>query len=135
MGPTVITPPDCRSEANVERAPPLNRTIFPATKLVSTVETRTSPRPSTTTQYVPDYTLGTLTVSVAPPEYVILRKLEYYREGGSEKHVRDFRAMLALWPVPLDRAALAGWLERLDLHDMRVGTARVSLRFSRHAGR
>ena len=26
---------------------------------------------------------------VAPPEYVILRKLEYYREGGSEKHLRD----------------------------------------------
>jgi hypothetical protein len=23
---------------------------------------------------------------VAPPEYVIVRKLEYYREGGSEKH-------------------------------------------------
>jgi hypothetical protein len=31
---------------------------------------------------------------VAPPEYVILRKLEYYREGGSEKHLRDIRSML-----------------------------------------
>lgn len=59
--------------------------------------------------------VGTLTVSVAPPEYVILRKLEYYREGGSEKHVRDIRAMLALSPVPLDRAALAEWLGRLGL--------------------
>jgi len=26
---------------------------------------------------------------LAPPEYVILRKLEYYREGGSEKHLKD----------------------------------------------
>jgi hypothetical protein len=31
---------------------------------------------------------------VAPPEYVILRKLEYYREGGSEKHLRDIRSIL-----------------------------------------
>ncbi len=33
-------------------------------------------------------------IVVAPPEYVILRKLEFYREGGSEKHLRDIRAML-----------------------------------------
>ncbi len=31
---------------------------------------------------------------LAPPEYVIVRKLEFWREGGSEKHVRDVRAML-----------------------------------------
>lgn len=30
----------------------------------------------------------------APPEYVILRKLEFYREGMSTKHVEDIRAML-----------------------------------------
>src|SRR5262245_30468885 len=27
-------------------------------------------------------------MTVAPPEYVIIRKLEYFREGGSEKHLR-----------------------------------------------
>jgi hypothetical protein len=32
---------------------------------------------------------------VAPPEYVIIRKLEYFREGHSDKHVRDIRFMLA----------------------------------------
>lgn len=32
----------------------------------------------------------------APPEYVILRKLEYYREGGSEKHLRDIEGILAV---------------------------------------
>lgn len=31
---------------------------------------------------------------LAPPEYVILRKLEYYREGGSEKHLRDIVSMV-----------------------------------------
>lgn len=31
---------------------------------------------------------------LAPPEYVIIRKLEYFREGGSEKHLVDIRKML-----------------------------------------
>jgi hypothetical protein len=49
------------------------------------------------------------TLPVAPPEYVILRKLEFFREGGSEKHVRDIRSMLAAG-VDLDERAE---LERL----------------------
>ena len=32
---------------------------------------------------------------MAPPEYVIVRKLEYHREGGSDKHLRDIASMLA----------------------------------------
>jgi len=32
---------------------------------------------------------------LAPVEYVILRKLEYCREGGSEKHLRDISGILA----------------------------------------
>jgi len=34
-------------------------------------------------------------VSFAPPEYVMIRKLEFFREGGSEKHLRDIAAMLS----------------------------------------
>ena len=34
-------------------------------------------------------------VSFAPPEYVIVRKLEFFREGGSEKHLRDIGRMAA----------------------------------------
>ncbi len=37
-------------------------------------------------------------IVMAPPEYVILRKLEFFREGGSEKHLRDIRSMLATSP-------------------------------------
>jgi hypothetical protein len=33
---------------------------------------------------------------VAPPEYVILRKLEFFREGGSEKHLNDITSMIEL---------------------------------------
>ena len=52
---------------------------------------------------------------LAPPEYVILRKLEYHRKGGSEKHLRDIRAMLAVSGELLDRAALQEWITRLNL--------------------
>ena len=45
-------------------------------------------------------------VVVAPPEYVILRKLEYFREGGSEKHLRDIRSMLDTSWDAIDRAVL-----------------------------
>ncbi len=52
---------------------------------------------------------------VAPPEYVILRKLEYFREGGSEKHVHDIRGMLAASGDALDDQALTVWVQRLAL--------------------
>ena len=35
---------------------------------------------------------------LAPVEYVILRKLEYYREGQSEKHLRDIAGILSISP-------------------------------------
>jgi hypothetical protein len=54
---------------------------------------------------------------LAPPEYVILRKLEFWREGGSEKHVRDIRAMLATG-LELDRAFLDAELRRRGLEEV-----------------
>lgn len=47
---------------------------------------------------------------------MILRKLEFWREGGSEKHLRDIRAMLAT-DLPLDRAFLDEQLRRRGLED------------------
>jgi hypothetical protein len=48
------------------------------------------------------------TIRFAPPEYVIARKLQFFREGGSEKHLRDISRMLDClgedWPrATLDR--------------------------------
>jgi len=54
-------------------------------------------------------------IVVAPPEYVIVRKLEYFREGGSEKHLRDIRAMLAVSGEGMDRAELNEWVRRRGL--------------------
>ncbi len=47
--------------------------------------------------------LGDVTISLAPPEYVILWKLEFLRLSGEQKHLRDIRGMLqvsAAWPSP-----------------------------------
>jgi hypothetical protein len=55
---------------------------------------------------------------VAPPEYVIVRKLEYYREGGSEKHLRDIRSLLAASADLIDRGELDRWIERRGLRDI-----------------
>lgn len=52
---------------------------------------------------------------IAPPEYVILRKLEYFREGGSEKHLRDIRGMIAVSGDLIDGAIMDVWVERLHL--------------------
>jgi hypothetical protein len=52
-------------------------------------------------------------MAVAPPEYVVLRKLEFYREGRSAKHPADIRAIREVTGV--DEALLAPWLERLGL--------------------
>ncbi len=47
-------------------------------------------------------------VWVAPAEYVILRKLEYYREGGSDKHLRDIAGILEV----SDALVNSAWLEK-----------------------
>lgn len=47
-------------------------------------------------------------LAVAPPEYVVLRKLEFFREGGSTKHVADINAIREITGV--DEAAMAPWL-------------------------
>ena len=61
------------------------------------------------------YSIGESTVKLAPPEYVIVRKLDYFREGGSDKHLRDIRAMLAVSSELLDRTALNEWIATYKL--------------------
>lgn len=59
---------------------------------------------------VRQYSIGDQTIQLAPPEYVIVRKLEYYREGGSEKHLRDIRSMLAVSGDQINWAELDEWI-------------------------
>ena len=45
-------------------------------------------------------------IVLAPPEYIIVRKLEFFREGASEKHLRDIRSMLTVAPELINSADL-----------------------------
>lgn len=59
---------------------------------------------------------------IAPAEYVIARKLEYYSEGGSEKHLRDIEGILAVSAATIDSAALE---RNIDLLAVRAAWAKV----------
>lgn len=56
-------------------------------------------------------------VWVAPPEYVILKKLTYFQEGRSEKHLEDIRAMLDVSGESIDRGILVSWIQKLKLQE------------------
>jgi hypothetical protein len=51
----------------------------------------------------------------ASAEDVIIKKLEYFREGGSEKHLRDIAGVLKVRGAQIDRDYITGWISRLDL--------------------
>lgn len=51
----------------------------------------------------------------APPESVIVNKLRFFRDGGSEKHLRDIRGMLEVTGDAIDRMAIAAACEELGL--------------------
>lgn len=61
--------------------------------------------------------LDTDDIRVAPIEYVILRKLSYFQQGRSDRHLRDVANMLRIRGDLIDQAALNSWLERLRLKE------------------
>lgn len=68
----------------------------------------------------------------SPPEELIVKKLQYYDQGGSDKHLRDIAAMLDVSEeqIELDRVgALAAQMELKDLW------SRVSARIGDDDGR
>lgn len=50
---------------------------------------------------------------IASPEEVILKKLEFYQEGGSEKHLRDISGILA--QAEVDLSYITRWARDLGL--------------------
>jgi hypothetical protein len=52
--------------------------------------------------------------NIAPPEYVILHKLEFYKESNHQRHLRDIAGILE--QQELDRDFLATALDRLNLN-------------------
>lgn len=54
----------------------------------------------------------------ARPEDVIIGKLWYYAEGGSEKHLRDITGMLRTSGEQIDQEDVARWADRLGFRDV-----------------
>jgi hypothetical protein len=57
-------------------------------------------------------------VAVAAPEDVILGKLVYYREGGSQKHLRDIAGILKISSESVDRAYISQFAVQLGVTDI-----------------
>jgi len=61
--------------------------------------------------------LGSHHISLAPAEYVIIRKLQYYQEGRSVKHLRDIRGILATSGSDIDMTELDARIVQLGLSE------------------
>jgi hypothetical protein len=56
--------------------------------------------------------------SFSSPEDVIIKKMEYFREGGSEKHLRDIAGVLKTTGDSIDRAYIKQWVSTLQLTEI-----------------
>ena len=54
----------------------------------------------------------------AAPEDVIIKKMEYYKAGGSEKHLRDIAGILKIGGESVDLDYITEWSKRLHLVDV-----------------
>lgn len=57
-------------------------------------------------------------IHLAPIEYVIVRKLEYFRAGNSDRHLRDIAMMLQVSAHLVDDAAVSEWSHRQGVADL-----------------
>ncbi len=57
----------------------------------------------------------TYEAAFASPEDVIIKKMDYYREGGSEKHLRDIAGILKVSAGEIDETYIVEWADRLGL--------------------
>jgi len=55
------------------------------------------------------------TVNFSSPEDVIIKKLVFYRDGGSDKHLRDIRGVLAVMGEDIDRSYIERWVADFGL--------------------
>jgi hypothetical protein len=61
----------------------------------------------------PDYR-----ATFAAPEDVIVKKMEYYRAGGSDRHLRDIAGVLEVSGKEIDRDYIGDWAGRLGLSEI-----------------
>jgi hypothetical protein len=60
--------------------------------------------------------VGDLAIWIAPVEYVIIRKLEYFRMSNHDRHIRDVAMILRISGDAIDQRDLGLWIEQRGLH-------------------
>ena len=61
---------------------------------------------------------GDYEASFASAEDVIIKKMEYYQQGGSEKHLRDITGVLKISGSKVDLDYIADWASKLGLESV-----------------
>ena len=56
-------------------------------------------------------------ISVAPPEYVIVKKLEFYKEGLEQKHIKDIKAIVLNSKELIDFTLLEKYISQFGLQE------------------
>jgi len=54
----------------------------------------------------------------AAPEDVIIKKLEYFKKGGSDRHLRDIASMLKISADIIDRTYILSWAEKFGVMEI-----------------
>lgn len=64
------------------------------------------------------YPVETYQANFSSPEDVIIKKMEFYKEGGSEKHLRDITGILKISSDIIDKDYISQWADRLNLREI-----------------
>ena len=57
-------------------------------------------------------------VQISSPEDVVISKMRYYKEGGSDKHLRDCAGVLVVQRDRIDRNYIVHWAEHFGLMEI-----------------
>jgi len=57
-------------------------------------------------------------INIAPPEYVIIKKMEFFKEGGSEKHLNDIEGILRNSSHLIDMEFLQEKIKEFNLEEI-----------------
>jgi hypothetical protein len=65
-----------------------------------------------------NFKMDDIGVNFAAPEDVIIKKMEFYKMGGSDKHLRDITGILKTSEDLIDLKYIEGWVGKLFLEDV-----------------
>jgi len=60
----------------------------------------------------------TKSADFASPEDVIIKKMQYFKEGQSDKHLRDITSMLKISSELIDRTYISFWSKKLSVNEI-----------------